>query len=511
MNVKNILWYLGVFLIVEGLLSILPIGVALFYHEPCSIFLLGVILPLIAGLILTRYPAAGLDFGDAMLLSSMVLIFISLFGAFPFFSMFHGNIIEVFVDGFFESVSSYTTTGLTVLPKEAYTSGSINYHSLVFKRTMSEWLGGLGIIVLFLSILAKGSMSSVYLYQTAEGMERVTPSVEHTARIILRIYLFYTLVGIILLWIFSDLNLFHSSCAVLSAIATGGFIGAVFKANQCIVINTSGQFIMMLVMLIAATPFTLHHFLLSGKLNKFFKNIEIRTFIILLFMSVFLFSSLLWLEGVDLTPPMLFQTTLGVVSILTTTGYDSGNILSGGGLEAVGDASMLLIFLMLVVGACSGSTGGGIKIIRLAVMLKAIQWSIKKSSLPESAIIPLKAGGKIWNDRDLDMITLFFFLYTLFIAGGFFILILHHMNPMQALLLSAQSLAMSGLAGTNLALQPLTVKIVLIIQMIAGRLEIFPVLALLLYLTGGFHKGAKKEKEDIEKRMRFIKRLVDIK
>ncbi|MEA1924576.1 MAG: potassium transporter TrkG [Candidatus Altiarchaeota archaeon] len=510
MNVKNILWYLGVFLIVEGLLSILHILVALVYHEPCSIFFLGVILPLVAGLILTRYPPVDLDFGDAMLLSSMVLIFISLFGAFPFFSMFQGNISEVFVDGYFESVSSYTTTGLTVLPQEAYTAGSTNYHSLVFKRTISEWLGGLGIIVLFLSILAKGNMSSVYLYQTVEGMERVTPSVEHTAQIILRIYLFYTLVGVILLWIFSDLNLFHSSCAVLSAIASGGFIGAVFKANS-IVVNDSGQFIMMLVMLIAATPFTLHHFLLSGKLKKFFKNIEIRTMFIILFMSVFLFSSLLWLEGMELTVNRIFQTTLGVVSILTTTGYDSGNILHGEGLEAAGNAGMLLIFLILVIGACSGSTGGGIKIIRFAVMLKAIHWSIKKSSLPESAIIPLKAGGKIWSDRDLDMITLFFFLYTLFIAGGFFILILHHMDPMQALLLSAQSLAMSGLAGTNLALQPLTVKIVLILQMIAGRLEIFPVLALLLYITGNFHRGAKKEKSGIEKRLRFIKRLVEIK
>ncbi|OYT26536.1 MAG: hypothetical protein B6U97_03665 [Candidatus Altiarchaeales archaeon ex4484_96] len=494
MNIRNILWYLGVFLIVEGLLSVLPILVALIYHEPYHIFLLGVLLPLCTGYLLTRYPSCELNFGDAMLLSSLVLVSISFFGAFPFFNMFEGSMANVFVDGFFESVSSYTTTGLTVLPKETYTWGSSNYHSLIFKRTISEWLGGLGIIVLFLSVLAKGGMSSVYLYQTAEGIERLTPSVEHTARIILRIYLFYTLVGAILLWVLSDLDLFHSFCAVMSAIATGGFIGSVFKANPSIMINTIGQIIMMLVMLIAATPFTLHHFLLGGRIRKFFNNIEIRTLIIIAFTSVFLFTTLLWLDGMELTPDRLFQTILGVVSVLTTTGYDSGNIIDGMGLEAVGDVEVILLFLILTIGACSGSTGGGIKIIRFAIMLKATHWSIKKSSLPESAIVPLKGGGKIWTDRDLDMITLFFFLYTLFIVGGFFVLVLHQMHPMQALLLSAQSLAMSGLAGTNLAAQPIVVKAVLILQMIAGRLEIFPVLSLILYLLGRFHEGTRREK-----------------
>ncbi len=506
MNFKNILWYLGIFLIAEGLLSVSPIIVALLYHEPPNPFLMGVLLPIVLGVFLLRFPRVELDFGDAMLLSSVALIALSFFGAFPFFNMLEGDALDVLVNGYFESVSAYTTTGLTVLPPETYTLGAENYHSLIFKRTVTEWLGGLGIVVMFLSVLARGGMSSVYLYQMAEGVDKITPTVGHTARIIIRIYLFYTLVGAILLWVSTQqLDFFHSLCAVMSAIATGGFIGSVFNVNSgTLDVGFIGQVIMMIVMLVAAIPFTLHNHLLGGESKEFFKNIEIRALVTILFMSVFLFLALLWLDGIEINSERIFQTTLGVVSVLTTTGYTGGDIVDGKGLQDIGGIEVFLLFIIMVIGAGAGSTGGGIKLIRFSVMIRAVQWSVKKFSLPESAIVPLKSGGRVWEDRELDMIAVFFFLYTIFLALGFFVTLLHDVEPTKALILSASSLGMNGLTGTDLTHQPIAVKITLILQMIAGRLEIFPVLALLGYLAVSTRRKAREEKDELEKKLHLL-------
>lgn len=495
---------------VQSVLSVLPILVALIYHEPFQPFIMGVVIPFIAGILLIRFPRKQLDFGDAMLLSSLTLLLLSLFGAFPFFNVLEGPFHEVFVDGYFESMSSYTTTGLTVLPSEVYTRGFTNYHSLLFKRTISEWVGGLGVLVLFISILAKEGMSSVYLYKMAEGVDRITPTVEHTARIILRIYVFYTLTGALLLTLFSKMNLFHSMCSVMSAIATGGFIGALFNANPGIGLELVGQLIMIIIMLIAATPFTLHHHLLSGRLRKFFENIEIRALFIILIISVSLFVSMLWLDGYEITPGIVFQTVLSTVSTVTTTGYTGGNI-AGLAMHEIGNAQGLLIAILMLAGACAGSTAGGIKLIRVSVMINAVKWSVRRYILPQSAVVPLKAGGKVWSDRDLDVIAVFFFLYMLVIATGFFTLVLHEIDPMQSLLLSTSSLGNNGLTGMELIQRSIAVKVVLTIQMMAGRLEIFPLLALIVYLVKRFEKPPREPKEEVAKQAKFIRRMLDIK
>ena len=511
MNIRNILWYLGVFLLVEGILSILPVIIALYYHEPYQPYLMGVVLSIITGSILMRFPRVELNFGDAMILSSVALIILSFFGALPFFNILNGNQIDILIDGYFESVSGYSTTGLTVLPSDMYAINSKYYHALIFKRTMSEWIGGLGIVILFLSILAKGGMSSVYLYKMTEGFERLTPSVERTARIILRIYIFYTLVGIMLLWV-SGLDLFHSLCTVMSTIATGGFIGSVFKINSMYLgINVINQSIIIIIMLIAAVPFTLHYDLLSGKIGQFFNNIEIKALIGILFISIPMFLSFLWLHGIEINCGIIFQTILGTISTITTTGYSGGSIIDGKGLQYAGDIERFLLFILMIIGACAGSTGGGIKQIRLSVMIKAIQWSIRRLSLPESAIVPFKICEKVWSDKELKTITLFFFIYMVIIGLGFSVMILHNIEPMQALLLSSSSLGTNGLSGIDIRTQPLDVKIILIFQMIAGRLEIFPVLALLGYISGKLQRRVIEERDELERRVRFIKRMMEIK
>ena len=492
MDLRSISHYLGIFLLVSGCLYIFPTSVSLLYNEPPWPFMITGGMSIFLGLIFTRFPKKALDFGDAMLLVAITLLVISFFGAIPFFMRLEGNPTNVLINGYFESVSGYSTTGLTILPEKLLDPDSINYsHSLIFSRTLQEWIGGLGIIILTLSILARGGISTVYLYKMSWGSERITPSVERTARIIFRVYLFYTLSLATFLWIIG-VDGFHAITSVMSTISTGGFI----SNDQGLNPGWIGNSILMISMLAGAIPFTLHYLLFGGNLSGFFRNIEIRA--LAWFLSIFLLGFILlsvnsgiYKSGIS----AVYHSAIGTISVLTTTGYSSG------GLEQIGNTGKFLLVILMVVGAGSGSSGGGLKLIRVSVLIKAIQWLIRKSSLPDTAILPLKVGKKIFSDKELRTISLFFFIYIILIGMGMLILLFfgvgnngQEIQPMDALLLSSSALGTNGITTVNVASQGIIVKLFLIFLMIAGRLEIFPVLALIGYI----YRNIMREVEVVE-------------
>ncbi|MCK4491343.1 MAG: TrkH family potassium uptake protein, partial [Candidatus Altiarchaeales archaeon] len=454
--------------------------------------------------------------------------------------------------------------------------------SLIFKRTFSEWVGGLGIVIIFLSLLAKGGISTVYMYRIQEGNKVLAPTVEHTARIILRVYLFYTVCGAILLCILENMDPFYALTGVMSNISTGGFIGVVFGGSG-FEISWMGECVLMAAMILGAVPFIMHDALLSGRLRRFLGNIEIKTLFLILFLSVLLFIGLLWNSELYLfSAPLKFEkdfgggvisddlgnifrtngealsgnatikkvdggwtivdggkaysirresekldvyyadnkrviynSVLGTISALTTTGY------SGGGLELIGDMGKIILIVLMVIGAGAGSTGGGMKLIRFCVLIGGVRWLLKKYSLPESAVVPLRVGGRIFHDNEVRTIALFFFIYSVLQVLGCAVLVFCGVTPIDALLTSASAQATGSITTIDVGEDlNIVAKVMLIVQMIAGRLEIFPLLTLIGYFI---HKAERevviveheaerkmklKGKEmELKKRIKFIRRL----
>jgi len=512
MNIKDISWYLGVFLVVSGVLSFFPIPVALYYNEPVLPFLLRCLLFWFLGTIFMRHPRKNLDFGDAMLLVAVSMIIIPFFGAIPFFPELEGDPIDVLVDGYFESVSGYTTSGLTIFSEKQLNPESPSYkHSLIFSRTLMEWTGGLGIIILFLSLLASGGISTVYLYR-AEGRERrIVPSIDHTAKIILRIYLFYTFTGAILLWIL-DMQPVYALSTIMSVLSTGGFISMV----QGIHISIFSEIVILVFLLLAAIPFTLDYVLLSGNLRRFFSHLEIRFACLLISMAILIFTVISLTAGED---PLvsLHQSVIISIGSITTGGYGQGvlNDLDG--------PRIFFIIVLMMIGGGAGSTAGGIKIIRISVLSRAIRWLIKRSTLPETVILPFKIDKNIFCDEELRNIGLFFFIYIALLFVGTFSLMTWcttgggEVGLIDAFFLSVSAQSNVGFSTLNIGIQSIIVKITLIFQMIAGRLEIFPILALIGYTIRGFEREViavekefteKKEREGkLEEKTEFLRRL----
>ncbi|HIE34464.1 MAG TPA: TrkH family potassium uptake protein [Candidatus Altiarchaeales archaeon] len=489
MDIKDILSYLGIFLVINAITLLLPVPVALYYNEPIMPFLIGSAFSWFSGSVLMRLPKRELKFGDSMLLVSIGLIIISIFSAIP--TMLDENDISInsFINSYFDSVSGYSTAGFTTIRSEMLSPESPEYrYSIIFSRTLKEWLGGLGIVILFLSTLAHGGISTVYLYRMEYGNRRILPNVEHTARFIFRMYFFYTVVGTIALWIFGN-DFFYAITGTMSMLATGGFITNDLGFH----VNQSGEYILLITMMVGAIPFTMSYVFLSGNLKKFMSNIEIRTGLLILSVFMLLFTILSIINNIH---PMdaLYNSFVGIVSAMSTSGYSTS------GLDQFGDVGKFLLIMLMVIGAGSASTGGGLKLIRIGVMIKSVKWLIKKYSLPETAVLPFKVDGQVFDDEDMRTIMLFFFIYIVLMSASTIAVLVF--NPeyrlVDALMLTSSIQGTVGFnTNFNVADQPIIVRLIFIFQMIAGRVEIFPILALIGYIFRGFSREIKDIEDEI--------------
>lgn len=339
-------------------------------------------------------------------------------------------------------------------------------------------------IVIFLSFLAKGGISTVYLYRIGDGVKRITPSVEHTVKIITRVCLFYTIAGFLVLYI-TGMNPFFALNATLSSISTGGFHYA-----EKMYTNSIHEAIIAVLMLAGAVPFTLHFFLLGGDLKSLVKNIEVRT----MFVMLAIFFILITIAGGNVLPNLAGKSAFHIISATTTTGY---------GLErntwlSLNEIEKLLFIFLMFIGASAGSTGGGLKLIRFSILARAFGWTIKKASSPQTAVIPLKVEKHVFPDDEIAMVSLFFVIYIVIIVVGMVIISIVGVAPdggdvglTDALFVSTSAISNASPSTLIIKAQPMLVKVVLIGQMIAGRLEILPLLVLITYLLRPARKAGQ--------------------
>lgn len=478
----KMLYFLGLILLVTGGVMVIPIPVAFIFGEVSltPYFLVPGIIAFSLGVILWRkFEPGKLTFGKAMVLAAFAWLVISLFGSIPF--IFGANLDPL--SAYFESMSGFTTTGLTMFKMAG--PGTISApQTILFWRSLTQWVGGMGIMILFISAVVGAGRIAKQLYSAEGGGGRARPgerspeaSVESSARAVWKIYVLFTILAVLALYFFG-IPLFHSINHGMTALATGGFS---VTSDSFASYGTPILIITLFPMLAGATSFVTHRKVVDGDWKSLFKSSEFKLMMVLIAISTF---ALAWSVGwVD----ALFNS----FSAQTTVGFSSVNAISGAGWGGL--QKSILIFQM-VVGGGFGSTAGAIKLIRTVVMIMALYWIVKRALLPDSAVVPFKIGGRVFPEGAILQTAIFAFTYILLLAVGSLITMaaLPGESAIDSIFESASAQGTVGLStGITGATMPAAVKITYIIQMWVGRLEVIPVVAFLSHLVGKIPRREK--------------------
>ncbi|MFH1424217.1 MAG: TrkH family potassium uptake protein [archaeon] len=479
---STVLHYLGIILLVVGNLILLPVILAVYYGEPFLPYVIASVISLSFGFTLfKRYQRGHLTLGRAMVLGASAFAIMALVGAAPYYmlspQLYGGLGADAFVNSYFESMSGFTTTGLSTLPDiEAVPL------SLLFWRSLTQWIGGIGVVVLFLTVMVGPGMSASYLFRGEAREERLEPSVHHTVRNMAKIYLLYTAVGALILYLLG-MPLYDAINHVFTVVSTGGFS---IKAVSIGAYSSVGiEIAIMALMLVGSIPFILHYKLLGWKwqeLRGFAKSREVQALLVIFI--VFTGILALYLQGQG-DPEPLRHSAFQVMSASTTTGYATMDI------ALADDFVKSVMIVLMLIGGSAGSTAGGLKIIRLLMLLSSVPWIINKFLLPKTSVLPLKVGKKVFSEEEANQVSWYFFIYMLFIIVGTLIITAYGFSFIDSLFETTSAAATVGLStGITSATAPMLIKIVLIFQMWIGRLEILPVLVW-IGATIGSHKWSR--------------------
>lgn len=468
-------------LIVEGLFMVIAGVVSLLYREVAasSLFYSALITIVTGLLVFTPLRNTEKVYGsrEGYIIITGIWVIFSAFGTIPFLFT---NSVQGFTDAFFESVSGFTTTGATVFADvESLPKG------ILFWRSLTQWLGGVGIIILSLYVLPVIKTLNIQLPTTefsGQMTDKIHPKVTEAAKRLLFIYCVLTLVEIIFLFS-GKMPLFDAVCHSFSTLSTGGFSTrndgiAAFRSPYIKIIIT-------IFMFVAGTNLTIFYFAFKNEFRKIVANSEFRYYSIL----VFGFSSVVVLAVLtgnnsakdgDAILSGVFQT----VSVITTTGYYTHGINQW-------SSFLLLIFLILMfTGGMAGSTSGGLKIERLLITIKNNRKELRRLIHP-NAYLPVKLGKKTVPPAILLNLLVFISLYLVIVCAGTLVLSLMDYDILTALGTSASMTGNIGPGlgsfgpGNNYSGLPMTGKWFLAAQMIIGRLEL---LTVVLLFTRSFYK-----------------------
>jgi trk system potassium uptake protein len=477
LNWKLIIHLAGRISLIVSVALLLSGGVALLYTENTLPFLYASILSGSLGFlfhITTRNLKDDMvKKKEAFLLVTFSWLYISLIGSLPF--IFSGA-IPTFTDAYFESVSGFTTTGSSIL-----TDIEALPKSILFWRSLTHWIGGIGIIVLFIIIMPSLHEGGYHLFTLESSFQdKIQPRIKSVGQRLAYIYIFLTALETILLMA-GGMNLFESICHAFGTIATGGF-----SPKNSSIGNYSPyiQYVIMCFMMLSGTNFIIHYYIYKRAFSKIKKNEEVRFYYSVIFILGGLITLTLFLKGEKPLEPVFRESFFQVISIITCTGYATSDYLLWPSF------AWLLIFFAMFFGGSTGSTSGGIKMARHLLVFKNIK-RLFRESIHTNVIIPLTLNGNVINEPVNRTILSFITIYIIIFFTGSIILALTGLDVETAA--SAAATAMAGIGpgigtvGPASSFAHLTdqAKITLTALMILGRLEIFTVLIL---FTGNFWK-----------------------
>ncbi len=474
MNFKLVFRVVGLLCILEGIAMLLSLGVGwvsdgrdlpAFALSAGICFLVGA--PL---LILLPQSPANLTRREGFLVVSLVWIVVSLLGSLPFLI---SREIPGVVDAFFESVSGFTTTGSTVLDDiERQSKG------MLFWRALTQWLGGIGIILLTLSFLKQFGIGGMQLFDAevpGPTHDRVNERIQNTARQIWGIYFILTVLAAMLLKI-GGMTLFDSLCHALSTMASSGF--STKQAGLAYWNSSYIHYVTIFFMIIAGTSFSLFFFIIKGNFTKLWQNEEYRYYLFFIFFfTVLIFGGLLVTSAMP-AGKAFEESLFTVVSLISTTGYVSSDFSTWPALL------ILPVFGLYFFGGMAGSTGGGMKIIRIVILLKNSWYELRKIIHP-SALIQVRFNKRLVDQRIVTNILAFFAFYILIFAISSLVMMVFEPDFQTAIGAVAACLAnigpglgAVGPAHTYSHIHDIG-KIFLSFLMLLGRLEFFTMLVIL--------------------------------
>lgn len=473
-NWKVIFSILGILLIFNGCFMLLCLPVSIYYndHDAGAILLAGAIGIVVGGVAFLgarKQKDKELKRRDGYLVVSLGWVLMSFFGSLPY--VLTGT-IPTYPDAFFESMSGFTTTGATIL-----TDIEVVPHGIIFWRSLTQWIGGMGIIVLtvaILPILGIGGMQLFVAEAPGVSPDKLKPRIKDTAARLWIIYAGLTGLQTILLLV-GGMSFFDAINHSLTTMATGGFS----PKNASIAFYDSPylQYVIIIFMFLAGTNFTMTYFLLKRNLNKVWGNEEFRYYLF----AVIIFSIVTTLGVYIVTDKSLEQSfrdaSFQVVSIITTTGFVTADYTAWAPILTT------IFFMLMFVGASAGSTAGGVKVVRHVILIKNSILEMKRQIHP-SAVIPVRFNGNaITQDITFNILAFFIIYITVFVLGAISMALIG-VDFMTALGSVATSLGNIGPGiGTvgpvdNFAHIPIAGKWVLSFLMLLGRLELFTVLIL---------------------------------
>ena len=493
-DLKTVLRDTGGILIMIGVLTLFALLVPFFSNEGYGIipllitaavfFLIGIPLYFI-------FKKADLaNFKSAMVTAALGWFLISLIGSIPFFLIgfdkSNPTITMDFLSSFFESMSGWTGTGLTMIDME-----NVLPYTLQFWRSLIQWVGGVGVIVLTLSILARPGTGSYVLYRSEGRDQKTHPSIISTVRTIWWIFLLYTIIGIIALTVIgvitSDgMTIWQSINHAMTGIATGGFS---VTDDSILSFGVISQIAVIMLMFFGSIAFAAHYDLLKGRVKKFLSDAQFQAMVLLSILGI------VALTLINFNDPTLGyggnylltlkESSFQFISAITCTGFSSANIPNWT------ESAKLILSFAMVIGGAAGSTAGGIKLFRAILLSKGASWRIKRSISTPRRVFVHKLGEKSLSKEDaMDLINesaIISFMWVILILIG--VIVISFLFPNQTLgnvifeVCSAQGNVGLSTGITSMAMSPFA-KIMLIINMWIGRLEIIPIIVLIKSMFG---------------------------
>ncbi len=476
MNIKIILKIISILLLILSFFLMIPAFIALYNQEmKCfysfSVTILGTnLFALIMLFLLRNIKSNSMSTRDGFLFVTFSWIFVSLIGALP---LFLSSAIPSFTDAFFETISGFTTTGASILSNIEGLP-----RSMLFWRSLTHWLGGMGIVVLtvaILPLLGIGGLQLIKAEAPGPTVDKITPRITETAKLLWFIYLGFTAIETVLLML-GGMSLFDALTHTFATLATGGFStknSSVAKFDSAYI-----DAVITIFMVLAGVNFTLHYRLLTGRFKALWKDTELKAYVLIFSVATLIMTiSLYWNNVYSTIGTALRYASFQAATILTTTGFASADF------EKWPQICIVVLFILMFVGGSSGSTGGGIKVIRIVTLLKQGINEMKFLLHPRGIFI-LKISGKPVRKNIIYAISGFFFLYIFMLLITTFIVA----TSGQDLLTSfTTALATVGNIGPgfgkigpteNYAFFPDYVKWFLSFAMLVGRLELYTVLVI---------------------------------
>ena len=471
MNIRFVLYVLGVLLFIEGGLMLLPAVPALLYgeHDLSYILCSSVIAAAVGGVfwLFNRRCSKEIGKREGFTIVGTVWIVYAFFGSLPF--VLSGYIPSI-TDAFFEAMSGFTTTGSTILRDiEALP------HGLLFWRALMHFTGGIGILVLSIAILPIFGIGSMTIYQAETSAVPVggkfRPRIKSTAKQIFSIYLILT-ASCILLYL-PEMNLFDAVCHAFSTTATGGFST---KNASIGAYSLYSQYVTIFFMLLGSTPFILFFYVWRREFEKVIQYDEFRFYLLIILVASTLICAGLLFDGYGVERSV-HESIFNVVSIFSTTGYAVSDYMQWS------PPLWFIILLIALIGGCAGSTSGGLKVVRLLVLLKTIPVQFKKI-MHQNAVIHMKLNRQNIPGERIFRTFSFFMIFLSVFTTGILIFMICGLNFTSAVGVSVACVGNTGLGldmvgpAGNFANIPAIGKWVCSFLMLSGRLELYSILIL---------------------------------